>query len=513
MNDALPYLTLAFSAIAAIAALFGLVRRGNGGKASPEDNASQTIRTEADRIRSDASEHARGLRQEVGDTIRGFQDSLALRLDAGIEGLKAPIVGIGQKLDADIARMGQEANTNRDALRLSIEAKLDTSDARLANSALELRKELTTNFKLTSDVLSNTIKDLGSHQRERLEKVALELSQMSQHQTAAQENLRLTVEGRLDALRTENSVKLDEMRQTVDEKLQSTLETRLGESFRIVSEQLERVYQGLGEMQVLATGVGDLKKVLTNVKTRGTWAEVQLGMLLEQFLSPDQYVQNAQIKADSMERVEYAVRFASRDSDDHVLLPIDSKFPQEDYERLIQASERADVDAVERASAALESYIKLSAKTICDKYICPPQTTDFAILYLPTEGLFAEALRRPGLHEHLQREYRVTIAGPTTLASMLNAFQMGFRSLAIQKRSSEVWKILGAVRAEFADHGKVVEKLRNQLGAATNTIDALGTRTRVMNRKLRDVEMLSDGTAPQVLGLTVELPTEAESDE
>ena len=236
-------------------------------------------------------------------------------------------------------------------------------------------------------------------------------------------------------------------------------------------------------MQVLATGVGDLKKVLTNVKTRGTWAEVQLGMLLEQFLSPDQYVQNAQIKADSMERVEYAVRFASRDSDDHVLLPIDSKFPQEDYERLIQASERADVDAVERASAALESYIKLSAKTICDKYICPPQTTDFAILYLPTEGLFAEALRRPGLHEHLQREYRVTIAGPTTLASMLNAFQMGFRSLAIQKRSSEVWKILGAVRAEFADHGKVVEKLRNQLGAATNTIDALGTRTRVMNRR------------------------------
>jgi DNA recombination protein RmuC len=255
-------------------------------------------------------------------------------------------------------------------------------------------------------------------------------------------------------------------------------------------------------MNVLATGVGDLKKVLTNVKTRGTWGEIQLGMLLEQFLSPDQYLRNAQVRAGSAERVEFAVKFASRDVEGDLLLPIDAKFPHEDYERLVQAAERADVEGVEDAAIALEARVKSFAKAICEKYISPPQTTDFAILYLPTESLYAEVLRRPGLQENLQREHRVTIAGPTTLAAMLNAFQMGFRSLAIQKRSSEVWQILGAVRAEFADHGKVVAKLQKQLGAASNTIEALGTRTKAMNRKLRDVETLPVAEAQAVLGLS-----------
>lgn len=511
------YLTLTLSGLAAITAL--LVLLGFGRKQDPaeqaREDASHTIRTEADRLRTDSAEQMRGLRQEVGETIQRLQDSMAQRIDVGVAGVRTSVEEIKQKLDSEIARMGIEAGQGREALRATIEAKLDAFGDRQLQVARDLRTELIDSFARTTAVLSDTTKSLGTQQQERLDKVAAELKGMSDRQIAAQETLRLAVEGRLDAIRTENATKLDEMRQTVDEKLQTALEKRLGESFRTVSEQLERVYQGLGEMQVLATGVGDLKKVLTNVKTRGTWGEVQLGMLLEQFLSPDQYVRNAQVKAESAERVEYAVRFVGRDSEDHVLLPLDSKFPQEDYERLIQAAERADAEGVEQAAAMLELRIKNSAKTISDKYICPPMTTDFAILYLPTEGLYAEVLRRIGLQELLQRDYRVTIAGPTTLASMLNAFQMGFRSLAIQKQSSEVWKILGAVRAEFADHGKVVDKLKRQLGAAANTIDTLGTRTRVMNRKLKDVEAAPIGTAQGLLGLNVELlsDSDAESDE
>jgi DNA recombination protein RmuC len=337
----------------------------------------------------------------------------------------------------------------------------------------------------------------------------LQITDMSEKQTAAGEALRTTVEGRLDKLREENSTKLDEMRQTVDEKLQSTLERRLTESFQVVQSQLNDVHKGLGEMQNLATGVGDLKRVLANVKTRGTWGEVQLGMLLEQFLLPDQYLKNAQVKEGSLERVEFAVRFPGRDSEKEVLLPIDAKFPQEDYERLVHAAERADTAAVEEAAAALEARIKSFAKSISGKYINPPTTTDFAILFLPTESLFAEVLRRPGLFEQLQRDCRVTLAGPTTLSAMLSAFQLGFHSLAIQKRSSEVWQILGAVKSEFAQHGKVVETLKKHLNAATNTIDKLGTRTRAMDRSLRTVTTLPGAQAEALL----QLPTEAEQDD
>jgi DNA recombination protein RmuC len=291
--------------------------------------------------------------------------------------------------------------------------------------------------------------------------------------------------------------------------LQSTLERRLTESFQVVQNQLDNVHKGLGEMQTLATGVGDLKRVLTNVKTRGTWGEVQLGMLLEQFLLPDQYLKNAQVKEGSLERVEFAVRFPGRHDEKEVLLPIDAKFPQEDYERLVHAAERADAIAVEVAAAALEARVKSFAKTVSDKYINPPMTTDFAILFLPTESLFAEVLRRPGLFEQLQRDCRVTLAGPTTLSAMLSAFQLGFRSLAIQKRSSEVWQILGAVKTEFAQHGRVVDTLKKQLNAATNTIDRLGTRTRAMSRSLRNVETLPGAEADALL----QLPTEAEPDD
>jgi DNA recombination protein RmuC len=324
-----------------------------------------------------------------------------------------------------------------------------------------------------------------------------ELKALAEQQGGAAEALRQTVEGRLDKLRQENSDKLDEMRKTVDEKLQSELEKRLGESFRTVSEQLERVHKGLGDMQSLATGVGDLKKVLSNVKTRGILGEAQLGMLLDQFLSPAQYLANAQIKPGAF--VEFAIRLPGDGAD--VLMPIDAKFPSEDYERLVEAADRADADGVAMAAAALEARVKNFAKTIHDKYINPPATTDYAILFLPTEGLFAEVVRRAGLIEAIQRDFQVTVAGPTTLTALLSAFQMGFRALALQQRSGEVWKVLGAVRSEFSKHGEVVERLKKQLGAAANTIDALDTRTNQMNRRLRDVEALPASEAQEVLGL------------
>jgi DNA recombination protein RmuC len=264
-------------------------------------------------------------------------------------------------------------------------------------------------------------------------------------------------------------------------------------------------------MQTLATGVGDLKKVLSNVKTRGTLGEVQLGMLLEQFLSPGQYITKAQVKDGSGERVDFAIRLPGRDDDADVLMPIDAKFPQEDYIRLVEASDRADVEAVAAAGLALEAQVKKCAKDISAKYINPPKTTDFAILFLPTEGLFAEMLRRPELQEQLQRDFHITIAGPTTLASLLSAFQMGFRSLALQKRSGEVWKLLSAVRTEFSNHGKVVDKLRKQLGAAANTIDDLGTRTNSMNRKLRDVDVMPQVEAQDILGLAAPDAAEEEA--
>jgi DNA recombination protein RmuC len=291
------------------------------------------------------------------------------------------------------------------------------------------------------------------------------------------------------------------MRKTVDEKLQTTLETRLGESFTRVVEQLERVHKGIGEMQSLAAGVGDLKKVLSNVRVRGTLGEVHLEMLLEQILSVEQFVKNAQVKQHSQERVEFAIKLPGRDGiGSEVLLPVDAKFPQVDYEKLLVAADEGDAEGIAEASKALDTQIKSYAKSIKEKYISPPQTTDFAILFLPTEGLFAEALRRPGLFDQLQRDYHVTLTGPTTLTAFLSALQMGFRSLALEKRSSEVWQILGAVHSEFGKYNKVVETLSRQLNTAANSVNQLGIRTRAMTRKLKDVEKLPDGTAEAVLG-------------
>ena len=305
--------------------------------------------------------------------------------------------------------------------------------------------------------------------------------------------VRHTLEARLQHLQQGNETRLEQMRATVEDKLQSTLEARLGESFRLVSERLEQVHRGLGEMQGLAQGVGDLKRVLSNVKTRGTFGEAQLAALLEQVLTVDQYARNVATRPMSDERVEFAVRMPGRGDDVPVWLPIDAKFPSEDYERLLAAHDAADAAGVETAARALESRVRLEARKIRDKYVEPPHTTDFAILYLPTEGLFAEVLRRPGLSDALNRDLRVVIAGPTTLFAMLNALQMGFRTLALEKRSAEVWQVLGAVKTEFGKFGEVLSRLKAQLQTASNTIESAETRTRQMERRLKDVEALPVG--------------------
>jgi DNA recombination protein RmuC len=304
----------------------------------------------------------------------------------------------------------------------------------------------------------------------------------------------------LEQLSAKNEAKLDEMRRTVDEKLQTTLETRLGESFKQVAERLEQVHKGLGEMQSLAAGVGDLKHLLSNVKNRGTYGEAQLGNLLEQVFVAEQYAAQVSTVPGSKNVVDYAIRLPGRGNDGApVWLPIDAKFPTEDYERLLDAQERADPIALEIAAKALETQIRKEAKSIAEKYVSPPHTTDFAILFLPSEGLYAEVLRRPGLMDSLQRDHRVTLAGPTTLLAMLNSLQMGFRTLALEQRSSEVWQVLGAVKTEFGRFGEFVSKVKSQAETVVKTLEQADTRTRAVNRKLKDIDALTDAQAQALL--------------
>ena len=314
------------------------------------------------------------------------------------------------------------------------------------------------------------------------------------------EKLADVVDARLKEVQASNAHELQEMRVTVDEKLQGTLTQRLGESFALVTERLEQVHKGLGEMQTLANGVGDLKKVLSNVKARGGWGEVQLETLLEQMLSPEQYERNVVTKELSREAVEFAVKFPGK-GDAPLLLPLDAKFPIEDYQHLLEAVDRGDTEAIDAAGRRLDAAVRNSAKTIREKYVNPPVTTDFAIMFLPTEGLYAEVLRRPGLAEQIQRECGVLIAGPTTLTAILSSLQMGFRTLAIEKRSSEVWRLLEAVKTEFLKFGGVIEKVNKNLETARNQMDALATRTRVVTRKLRDVGELPEADAKLLLKL------------
>jgi len=365
----------------------------------------------------------------------------------------------------------------------------------------ELRDELNTLRVALLDEARHAREENAGQQQRFAEHQGARLNELTARNEQRLGEMRATLEQQLTRLQQDNTAKLEQMRLTVDEKLQSTLNTRLDASFKLVSERLEQVQRGLGEMQQLASGVGDLKRVLSNVKTRGNWGEVQLERVLDETLTAEQYARSVQVKPGSGERVDFAVRLPGRDAADiPVWLPIDAKFPREDYERLLDAEDSGDVDMVKTSATQLERAIRTQAKSISEKYIIPPYTTDFALMFLPTEGLYAEVLRRAGLADALQREYRVVVAGPMTVTALLNSLQMGFRTLAIEQRSSEVWRVLGAVKTEFGKFATVLEKAGSQLGSVHNSIQQAGVRTRAIERQLRGVEALSAETAQALLG-------------
>ena len=435
-----------------------------------QERTERGLREEIGRNREEASRDANDLRQSIQAALATFSSGIRDEIGAMSSAQKAQLEVFG-------AQLGE--------LNRAVDERLGS-----------LRTTLETRLQEFNDSVVKSITGIGAVQ-------SAELARLTETTNQKLEAVRGTVEERLKSLQDENTLKLEQIRHTVDEQLQSSLEKRLGESFKIVSERLEQVHRGLGEMQTLAAGVGDLKKLLSNVRTRGTWGEVQLGILLEQVLTPDQYGTNVATTGTG-ERVEFAIKLPGSEPDGCVWLPIDAKFPKEDYERLLEAVERADANAIEESSHQLEIRACQCARDIAQKYLAPPKTTDFAVMYLPTEGLYAEVLRRPGLIEILQREHRVTVAGPMTLAAILNSLQMGFRTLAIQKRSSEVWEVLGAVKTEFARYADILVKVQKKLQEANNTVDAGLTRTRAIQRKLRNVEELPAGASEAPMPLNVE---------
>ena len=455
--------------------------------AKGQERAEYMIREEVAKSREELSRTAREQRQELTDSFKNFGDSAVQRLQDAAALQK-------QQLDLFSAQLGAFAKASGE--------RLDNMRAESVSGGKQLREEVVKTLGSISESTTRTMGEMAHLQKVQLEAMSSAIGKLADSNEKKLEAVRLTVEAKLHILQADNAKQLEQMRQTVDEKLQGTLEKRLGESFKQVSERLELVHKGLGEMQTLATGVGDLKKVLTNVKTRGTWGEVQLGALLEQVLNPDQFATNVATK-DGGERVEFAIRLPGQgtDTNETVWLPIDAKFPIEDYQRLIDAQELGDLAGVEAAGRQLESRVKGCAGDICRKYLNPPKTTDFAILFLPIEGLFAEVIRRTGLTESIQRECRVVIAGPTTLWAILNSLQMGFRTLAIQKRSSEVWNLLAAVKTEWTKYGDVLDAVGKKLLQASDTIEKAKMRSRAVGRKLKEVQELPVGEAAVVLSL------------
>ncbi len=408
----------------------------------------------------------------------------------------------------EISRASADARARSDALgtqiaRVESDIRQDLAIARSeqANTAAGLRGEVGGAIGKFREETQTQLTDMATLQHRQLQGFGEQLAKLMQSNEERLEKVRLSVEQRLDALRADNTAKLDQMRATVDEKLQATLEQRLGESFKIVSDRLEQVHRGLGEMQSLAVGVGDLKRVMTNVKMRGGWGEVQLAALLGEMLTPQQYEANVATRPRSDNRVEFAIRLPGKGDDGAPCwLPIDAKFPLEDWQRLQEALEAADAPAADASRKALADVLRGEAKTIREKYVEPPYTTDFAILFVPTEGLYAEMMSRPGFADGLQRDFRVLITGPMNLAALLNSLQMGFRTLAIEKRSSEVWQVLGAVKSEFAKFGDVIAKTMDKLDQASKELDKTGVRSRAIERELRNVESLSESESTRILG-------------
>ncbi|HJP97820.1 MAG TPA: DNA recombination protein RmuC [Rhodanobacteraceae bacterium] len=438
----------------------------------PRDDAAlreklEALRTDGQRLDQTLRDEQRAGRAELAQSFEQFRTHVQAQLDTSSGQQRQRIEDFSTRLGQLIERTDQGGESLRNQL---------IDDSRKA------REEGQASLQRFSEQLQASLKTLTTDNEKRLAEV------------------RGTLDAQLKALQTDNAAQLDKMREVVDEKLQKTLEARLSASFKQISDQLGAVQRGLGEMQTLATGVGDLKRVLSNVKTRGTFGEVRLGALLEQILTPDQYASNVAVVPHSNERVEYAIRLPGQGSDTPVWLPVDCKFPVEDYQRLLDAQEAADVDATNAAAAALQRCVEIEAKRIRDKYVSPPHTTDFALLFLPTEGLYAEVIRRPGLFEKLQREHHITVAGPTTLAAILNALQMGFRTLAIEQRSSEVWQILGAVKTEFGKFGGMLDSAIRQVDTVRNTLKKATGKTTTIGRKLRGVEALSAPDSQALLG-------------
>lgn len=419
-------------------------------------------------LRGQMQSGAHDARQELGGSFSRLQQTLAAQMGSVATVQNQQIDGFARQL----VKLNETNAQQLDGLRQTMNQQAQAG-----------REEQAASFKRFGDTLHQTLATLTESNAQRMAEV------------------RATLESRIRELQCDNGNRLEEMRKTVDEKLHATLEQRLGESFRLVSERLDKVHRGLGEMQQLAIGVGDLKRVLTNVKTRGTWGEVQLEMLLEQMLTPGQYARNVETVPHTGARVEFAVRLpGNTEGGAPVWMPIDAKFPKEQYERLVDAAERADAEGAAQAGRELERAVRVEAGTIAEKYLSPPLTTDFAILFLPTEGLYAEVMRRPGLQDDLQRTHRVSIAGPSTLSALLNSLQMGFRTLALEKRSSEVWQVLGAVKTEFGKFGDVLAVTRSTLERAARNIEQAQTRTRQMSRKLKSVEALPGEAAQELLG-------------
>lgn len=443
-----------------------------------------------------------------------------VRLDTFEQHLEKYEVGFKDEFSRNREEYSRSAKESRDDLSKTFtnfstlfEEKFNGIFELLNKTSKDNRDELGAALKSFQDRFTQSVNEFNDLQRQKFDALILKQDELTTKTENKLEKQRENIEMKLKAIQDDNNIKLEKMRETVDEKLHKTLETRLGESFKLVSERLELVQKGLGEMQTLATGVGDLKKVLTNVKTKGVLGEYQLENILEQLLTNEQFSRNVKTKHDSNDMVEFAIKIPNKDDSSKVLwLPIDAKFPTKNYELLMAAYDMGDNSEIEKAQKSLEQTIKTFAKDIKTKYIDPPNTTDFAIMFLPFEGLYAEVLRINGLFETLQREHKITIAGPTTISAFLSSLQMGFRSLAVEKRTSEIWELLGAVRTEFGKFGAVLEKTKDKLEQASKEIDKAGVRSRAIERKLRDVQSLPQPDALRLLGETTPAMS-AEEDE
>jgi len=448
------------------------------------------------------------LQQALGEFQERIGRALREELAAGREESARRNAELRSEVQAAIQNLAQSVVTAVSDISKAQEARISGFSTQLTQandsfltSANSLREEVSKRLKEFSDSMIDSFAKIGELQKGQLDSFSQDLRKLTETIEQKFEALQSKVDQKLGQIQQDNERKLEEMRRTVDEKLQGTLEKRLGESFNTVSKQLQQVFEGLGEMRKLATGVGDLKKVLTNVKTRGTWGEVTAENLLDQILSPEQWERNVSTKPGSSERVDFAIKLPGRSGEESevVWLPIDAKFPKEAYERLMEASEANDSRGFEEAGKELEREVRLCARSISDKYLNPPKTTDFGIMFLASEGLYAEVVRRVGIVELIQRKYRIVIAGPSNLAALLNSLQMGFKTLAIEQRSSEVWKTLSAVKNEFAKFGDVLQSVKKTLDQASRKIDQAEVRTRAIHRKLRDVEVLPESELPPLL--------------